>query len=56
MKESDLLEPLGDYAVSKAAATLFCRSEALQKGLPIVTLRVFSPYGPWDDPQRLIPM
>lgn len=55
MKESDLLEPLGDYAVSKAAATLFCRSEALQKGLPIVTLRVFSPYGPWDDPQRLIP-
>jgi len=55
MKESDLLEPLGDYAVSKAAATLFCCSEALLKGLPIVTLRVFSPYGPWDDPQRLIP-
>ena len=55
MKETDLLEPLGDYAVSKAAATLFCRSEALLKGLPIVTLRVFSPYGPWDDPQRLIP-
>lgn len=55
MKETDLLEPLGDYAVSKAAATLFCRSEALQKGLPIATLRIFSPYGPWDDPQRLIP-
>jgi len=55
MKESDLPEPLGDYAVSKAAATLFCRSEALLKGLPIATLRVFSPYGPWDDPQRLIP-
>jgi nucleoside-diphosphate-sugar epimerase len=55
MKETDLLEPLGDYAVSKAAATQFCRSEALQKGLPIATLRVFSPYGPWDDPQRLIP-
>ena len=55
MKESDLLEPLGDYAVSKAVATLFCRSAALQKGLPIITLRLFSPYGPWDDPQRLIP-
>jgi nucleoside-diphosphate-sugar epimerase len=55
MKESDLLEPLGNYAVSKAAATLFCRSEALLKNLPIATLRVFSPYGPWDDPQRLIP-
>jgi nucleoside-diphosphate-sugar epimerase len=55
MKETDLLEPLGDYAVSKAAATLYCCSEALQKGLPIVALRIFSPYGPWDDPQRLIP-
>ena len=55
MKETDLLEPLGDYAVSKAAATLYCRSAALLKGLPIVTLRIFSPYGPWDDPQRLIP-
>lgn len=55
MKESDLLEPLGDYAVSKAAATLFCRSEAIQKNLPIINVRIFSPYGPWDDPQRLIP-
>jgi nucleoside-diphosphate-sugar epimerase len=55
MKETDLLEPLGDYAVSKAASALFCRSEALQKGLPIITLRIFSPYGPWDDPRRLIP-
>ncbi len=55
MRETNLLEPLGDYGVSKAAATLFCRSEALQKGLPVVTLRLFSPYGPWDDPRRLIP-
>lgn len=55
MKESDLLEPQGDYAVSKAAATLFCRSEAMQKCLPVISLRIFSPYGPWDDPKRLIP-
>lgn len=55
MREADLPEPLGDYGVSKAAATLFCQSEALMKGLPIVTVRLFSPYGPWDDPQRLIP-
>jgi nucleoside-diphosphate-sugar epimerase len=55
LKESDLLEPVGNYAVSKAAATLFCRSEALLKGLPIAVLRLFSPFGPWDDPQRLIP-
>jgi nucleoside-diphosphate-sugar epimerase len=55
MRESDLLEPLGDYAVAKAAATLYCRSEALLKELPVVTLRLFSPYGPWDDKNRFIP-
>lgn len=55
MNEKDILEPVGDYGVSKAAASLFCRSRAFEKGLPIVTLRLFSPYGPWDDPQRLIP-
>jgi nucleoside-diphosphate-sugar epimerase len=55
MKESDLPEPLGDYGVTKVAASQFCRSEALQKGLPVVTLRLFSPYGPWDDPKRFMP-
>lgn len=55
MRESDILEPVGDYGVSKAAATLYCRSMALEKGLPIITMRLFSPYGSWDDPQRLIP-
>jgi nucleoside-diphosphate-sugar epimerase len=55
MREGDLPEPLGDYGVTKVAATLFCQSEAVTKGLPVVTLRLFSPYGPWDDPRRLIP-
>lgn len=55
MRESDLLEPIGDYGVSKAAASLFCSAEARETCLPIVTLRLFSPFGPWDDPKRLIP-
>jgi len=55
MRENDILEPVGDYGVAKSAATLFCRSEALQKDLPVVTLRLFSPYGPWDDPKRFVP-
>lgn len=55
MSESDILEPVGAYGVSKAAATLFCRSMAIERGLPVATLRLFSPYGPWDDPKRLIP-
>ena len=55
MREDDLPEPVGDYGVTKVAATLFCQAEAMQKGLPVVTLRLFSPFGPWDDPHRLIP-
>lgn len=55
MKESDFLEPIGDYGVAKAAATMFCSSEALLKKLPVVTLRIFSPYGAWDDPSRFVP-
>lgn len=55
MKEHDLLEPVGTYGVSKAATTLYCRSVAIEKNLPIITHRLFSPYGPWDDPKRLIP-
>lgn len=55
MRERDRLQPVGDYGVAKAAATLYCQSEAMQKRLPITTLRLFSPYGPWDDPTRLIP-
>jgi len=55
MSEGDLPEPVGVYGVSKVASTLYCRSEAAAKGLPVLTLRLFSPYGPWDDPQRLVP-
>ena len=55
MREEDVPEPREDYGVSKAAATMFCRAESLAKQLPVVTLRLFSPFGPWDDPRRLIP-
>jgi nucleoside-diphosphate-sugar epimerase len=54
IRETDLLEPRTDYAVSKAAATLLCQAEAL-KGRPVTTVRVFSAYGPWEDPTRLVP-
>lgn len=54
MRASDLIKPRTAYAVSKAAATLLCQSEALQ-GRPVCTVRVFSAYGPWEDPRRLVP-
>jgi nucleoside-diphosphate-sugar epimerase len=54
LAENDLLEPRTDYAVSKAAATLLCQAEAL-KGRPVTTVRVFSAYGPYEEPSRLVP-
>jgi nucleoside-diphosphate-sugar epimerase len=54
MREDGLLEPRTDYGVSKAAATLLCQAEAF-KGRPVTTVRIFSAYGPWEDPTRLVP-
>jgi nucleoside-diphosphate-sugar epimerase len=54
MRGEDRLEPRTDYAVSKAAATQLCMAEAM-KGRPVTTVRIFTAYGPWDDPTRLIP-
>lgn len=53
MRESDLLEPVTDYGAAKAMATLFCQQIARNKNLPIVTLRLFSPYGCFEDHRRL---
>jgi len=55
MTEEDILEPANDYGVSKAAATLYCQAVARREKIPIVTLRLFSPYGYYEEPTRLIP-
>lgn len=55
MKETDTLEPNSSYAVFKSAATLFCQNEARSKKLPVITLRPFSAYGPYEEKTRLIP-
>lgn len=54
MRASDSLAPRTDYGVAKAAATLLCLTQAYQ-GRPVVTVRVFSAYGPWEEPSRLVP-
>ncbi len=55
MKESDSCFPHGAYATAKLAGTLYAESFARLHNKPVVTLRLFSPYGPDDDPRRLIP-
>ncbi|NJL92775.1 MAG: NAD-dependent epimerase/dehydratase family protein [Anaerolineae bacterium] len=53
--ERTWLEPNSHYAVTKAAATLFCRFTAQQVRVHLVTLRLYSVFGPYEAPGRLMP-
>jgi UDP-glucose 4-epimerase len=53
--EDELLEPNSHYAVTKAAATLFCRYTAQSRRVHLATLRLYSVFGPYEDPRRLLP-
>lgn len=55
MRETDLLEPNSYYAVAKCAQTLLCQHVAQTEGRPITTFRLFSVYGRYEEPSRLIP-
>lgn len=55
MIENDVPEPRNNYGISKIASTMYCQSVAFTEKLPVVTLRLFSPYGDYEDPVRLIP-
>jgi len=55
MRETDLLEPNSYYAVAKSAQTLVSQHMACADRRPINTFRLFSAYGPYEEPSRLIP-
>lgn len=55
IKETDFCQPETNYAITKLAATLFAQAYAKRNKKPLVTLRLFSPFGPFDHPSRLIP-
>jgi nucleoside-diphosphate-sugar epimerase len=56
MRETDRLEPNSVYAVGKAAMTHLCSLLGrAQDETAIATLRLFSVYGPWEEPTRLFP-
>lgn len=54
MKETDCCEPTTNYALAKLAGTLYAQSYAKKTKKPLATLRIFSPFGPFDHPVRLI--
>lgn len=54
MRESDVCAPLELYSISKLAATLLAQAVGRGQGKPIITLRIFTPYGPALQPGRLV--
>jgi len=55
MCEAMKVTPNNMYGASKAAGTILCSTYASINKLPLVTLRLFSPYGYYDAKTRLIP-
>jgi dolichol-phosphate mannosyltransferase len=53
--ETERLDPNSHYAVTKASSTHFCRHTARARDVYVPTLRLYSAYGPWEEPTRLLP-
>ena len=54
--ENTPLNPNSPYSVSKASADMLGRAYFRTFGLPVITLRPSNNYGPWQYPEKLIPV
>jgi len=54
--EDSPLKPNSPYAASKAAADLLVRSYVRTYGFPALIVRASNNYGPWQYPEKLIPL
>ncbi len=55
MEESDPLKPNSFYSLYKGMTSMYCKYLSQSKNLPIVTVRPFHVYGPYESNNRLIP-
>lgn len=55
MREDAALSPIDFYTSTKAAALLIAQERAQTLGASLTILRLFSVYGPWESPKRLVP-
>jgi nucleoside-diphosphate-sugar epimerase/glycosyltransferase involved in cell wall biosynthesis len=53
--EAESLQPNSHYSVSKAAASDYITFAGKVRRLPVVNLRLYSVYGPYEDVSRLVP-
>jgi dTDP-glucose 4,6-dehydratase len=54
--ESDILNPTNPYSASKAGAEHLCFSYATTYGLPVLITRSSNNFGPYQYPEKLVPM
>ena len=54
--EDSPLQPNSPYSVSKAAADMLGRAYFRSHGVPVITVRPSNNYGPWQYPEKLIPV
>jgi len=55
-REEDRLAPSSPYSASKAAADLLAMSYSRTHGLDVVVTRCSNNYGPWQHPEKFIPV
>ncbi|MEG1942049.1 MAG: NAD-dependent epimerase/dehydratase family protein [Cetobacterium sp.] len=55
MNEEDICNPITPYGIAKLSSTLYCNYKSLESKKNIGTLRLFSPYGDFEENGRLIP-
>jgi dolichol-phosphate mannosyltransferase len=53
--EAEQGTPDTPYGIAKAAATAMCVDAAIAHGSRVCTLRLYSVYGPYEDPRRFLP-
>ena len=54
IKETDSTQPFDSYSTTKVSQTKLVEYYSRHKKLPAVTLRIFTPYGIFEEPGRLI--
>jgi dTDP-glucose 4,6-dehydratase len=54
--ESDPLDPRSPYSASKAGSDLIARSYFSTYGLPVIITRSSNNFGPWQYPEKVIPL
>jgi len=54
--EKTALNPSSPYSASKASADMLGRAYHRTYGLPVITVRPSNNYGPWQYPEKLIPV